>query len=265
MKRILTILALLTSCLLAGALNAADTQGPSIWVQNVVSGSGHQIDHLYWVILWIVIVIFVITEGLLIYSVIVFRARPGRRAQYFHGATWIEVLLAGIPTLILLYITFASGRLWSDMKISHKMGKDALHVQVMGQQFAWNFRLAGPDAAFGTADDVMTLNEVTLPVGRDVVFHFSAKDVIHSFFLPESRLKQECVPGLLTSAWTHWDVLPVWDLKTQTRVLLTPEEYSKAAIAVSGYEFKHRPAPKKSWQGTFAPVFKRPPNVTARI
>jgi cytochrome c oxidase subunit 2 len=248
MKRILTALALMISCLITGAaLHAAGNQGQSIWMPEVVSASGHSIDFLYKVILWIVIIIFFITEGLLLYSVIVFRARPGRRAQFFHGSTAIEVVLAGIPTLILIYITFASGRLWSDLKLHHPDDKSALHVQVMGQQFAWNFRYAGPDATFGTADDVMTINETCFPAGRNVVFHFSSKDVIHSFFLPESRLKQDTVPGLLTQAWTKWEVLPVWDLKTQKRVLLSPEEYAKADIAVAGYEFKSQPATKKRW------------------
>ncbi len=249
MKRILSVLAVLSS-FFVGALHAGDNQGPSIWVPDVVSASGRSIDHLYWVILIIVVAIFVITEGLLLYSVIAFRARPGQRAQYFHGATWIEVILAAIPTLILMYITFASSRLWSDLKLSTPKAKDAVHVQVLGQQFAWNFRLAGPDAAFGTTDDIMTLNDVTLPVDRTVVFHFSGKDVIHSFFLPESRLKQDTVPGLLTTAWTQWDVIPVWDLKSQARVLLTYDEYAKADVAMAGYELKHRPAPKRSFQAS---------------
>jgi heme/copper-type cytochrome/quinol oxidase subunit 2 len=65
--------------------------------------------------------------------------------------------LAGIPTIILFYITFASAGLWSDMKIRKTEDKNAVHVQVMGQQFAWNFRLAGPDAVFGTAEKLCSL------------------------------------------------------------------------------------------------------------
>ena len=246
MKRILSAFALLLGAFSTALLHAADTKAPSVWLPDVVSPSGHQIDHLYMVILAIVAVIFVITEGLLLYSVIVFRAKPGVRAQYFHGSTAIELVLAGIPVLILLYLTFASGHLWSELKLHRPAAKDAIHVQVMGQQFAWNFRFSGADAAFGTADDAMTLNEAVLPVGRAVIFHISSKDVIHSFFLPESRMKQDAVPGLLTSAWTQWDVLPVWDLKAQKRVLLSPDEYAKADVAVSGYEFKSKPATKKA-------------------
>ncbi len=247
MKYFSTAFALLLSVFAAGSLFAADTHGPSIWIPDVVSAGGRSIDHLYMVILAIVVVIFVITEGLLLYSVIVFRARPGRRAQFFHGSTEVELVLAGIPVLILLYLTFSSGRLWSDLKLHRPAAKDAVHVQVFAQQFAWNFRQAGPDTVFGTADDVMGLNETVLPVGKAVVFHLSGKDVIHSYFLPESRLKQDAVPGLLTSAWTVWDVIPVWDLKSQKRVLMTPEEYAKVDVAVSGYELKSKPATQKRW------------------
>jgi heme/copper-type cytochrome/quinol oxidase subunit 2 len=247
MKHFLAALAVLTGLLAPAAAWALDTSSPTGWMPEVANNIGHTVDHLYWIILVIVIVIFLATEGLLLYSVVRFRARPGVRAQFFHGSTAIELVLAGIPTLILLYITFASGRLWADLKLRHPSTKDALHVQVFGQQFAWNFRYAGPDAAFGTADDIYAMNDLVVPVGRVVVFHFSGKDVIHSFFLPESRLKQDSVPGLLTTAWTQWEVMPVWDLKTQSRVLLSPDDYAKAAVAVGGYKFSSKPHPGKAW------------------
>lgn len=245
MRRLLAFLALLCLALPALALAGATTP-PSPWLPEVVSQGGRQIDHLYWVILLIVIVIFVATEGLLLYSVVAFRSRPGRKAQYFHGSTTVELILAAIPALILVYITVASSRLWTAMKLDRKASDKAVHVQVFAEQFAWNFRYAGADAAFGTADDVMAFNEFAVPAGREVVFHLSAKDVIHSFFLPESRLKQDTVPGLLTRAWTLWDHIPVWDLQRQKRVLLTPEQFAQAAVAVSGYQFKSRPAAKRA-------------------
>jgi cytochrome c oxidase subunit 2 len=245
MKRALLFAALLALALPALAL-AGSTAAPSIWLPEVVSEGGRLIDRLYWVILIIVIVIFVVTEGLLLYSVIAFRARPGRKAQFFHGSTSVELILAAIPALILVWITVASSRLWTDLKLQRSAAEDAVHVQVLAEQFAWNFRYAGPDAAFGTADDVMAFNEMVVPVGREVVFHLSAKDVIHSFFLPESRLKQDTVPGLLTRAWTQWERIPAWDLEHQKRVLLTPEQFAKADVAVSGYKFSSKPAAKKA-------------------
>ena len=121
-----------------------------------------------------------------------------------------------------------------------------LHIQVLSEQFAWNFRYAGPDAAFGTKDDVMANVEAAVPVGKDVVFHISSKDVIHSFFLPESRVKQDTVPGLLGKVWTRWDLIPVWDLAKQERALLTLDEYHAAAVATAGYTFNSEPNPVKA-------------------
>jgi cytochrome c oxidase subunit 2 len=85
-----------------------------------------------------------------------------------------------------------------------------------------------------------------VPVGQDVVFHITSKDVIHSFFLPESRLKQDLVPGLLGKVWTRWDLIPVWDLVKQERVLLTLDEYRAAAVATAGYTFQSEPNPVKA-------------------
>ena len=81
------------------------------------------------------------------------------------------------------------------------MPQDALQVQVTGEQFAWNFRYAGPDGKFGTPDDILTLNQLHFPVGKAVVATLTSKDVIHSFFLPEFRVKQDLVPGMKTRIW----------------------------------------------------------------
>ncbi|MBI3494322.1 MAG: hypothetical protein HY047_21450 [Acidobacteria bacterium] len=95
---------------------------------------------------------------------------------------------------------------------------DAVTIEVTAQQFAWNVRYPGPDGKFGRtdprlmddalnplgrdrsdpagADDVITTNEITVPVGRTVRVQLRSKDVIHSFFLPNFRVKQDAVPGM---------------------------------------------------------------------
>jgi heme/copper-type cytochrome/quinol oxidase subunit 2 len=236
--------------LLLPALALADAVAggsPSIWLPAQVSQAGHDIDALYMNVMVIVAVIFVATEGLLLYSIIAFRAKPGRRAQYFHGSTGVELVLAAVPALILLYITVTSSQLWDRVRLAPPKGADVVHIQVYSEQFAWNFRYPGPDAAFGTKDDVMVSVDAAVPVGKDIVFHLSSKDVIHSFFLPESRVKQDLVPGLLGKVWTRWDLIPVWDLATQQRVLLTLDQYRAAAVATSGYTLQSEPNPVKRW------------------
>jgi cytochrome c oxidase subunit 2 len=71
----------------------------------------------------------------------------------------------------------------------------------MAQQWGWNVRYAGPDGKFGTPDDVLRFNELTIPVGTPVEIKLKSKDVIHSFYLPNFRTKQDAVPGYITRLW----------------------------------------------------------------
>ena len=72
--------------------------------------------------------------------------------------------------------------MWEEIK--EHMPQDAIHVQVTGEQFAWNFRYPGADGKFNTPDDLVTLNQLHFPVGKPVIVELTSKDVIHSFFLP---------------------------------------------------------------------------------
>jgi cytochrome c oxidase subunit II len=76
-----------------------------------------------------------------------------------------------------------------------------LEVAVAAKQFEWNVTYPGPDGVLGTADDFTRRNQLHLPVGRVVHVHLTAEDVIHSFFLPEFRVKQDAVPGMRIPVW----------------------------------------------------------------
>jgi cytochrome c oxidase subunit II len=77
----------------------------------------------------------------------------------------------------------------------------AVRIQVNAHQWAWDARYPGPDGSFGTADDVVTLNDIRVPVGRPVVIQLASTDVIHSFSLPNFRVKQDAVPGTINRLW----------------------------------------------------------------
>ena len=78
---------------------------------------------------------------------------------------------------------------------------DVVRIEVMPQQWAWNIRYAGPDGLFNTPDDVVTLNEMRIPVDRPVMLNLKAKDVIHSFYIPNFRIKHDANPGSVTRTW----------------------------------------------------------------
>ena len=171
----------------------------SWWFPEPVSTYGLQIDRLFTLILWVTGAIFVLVEGALLWFLIRYRARPGRPAAYVHGNTRAEFIWTVIPALIVCYLAFASQKVWS-----HVQGPPPPHqleVEVKAEQFAWNVRYAGADGQLYTDDDLETINQLHLPVNQVVLVHLNSKDVIHSFFLPQFRLKRDTVPGLTSRVW----------------------------------------------------------------
>ena len=76
-------------------------------------------------------------------------------------------------------------------------------MEVTGRQWSWTFRTAGADGQFGTPDDVVTLNELHVPVGRPVYIKLRSKDVVHSLYLPNFRTKLDAIPGTTTRMWVQ--------------------------------------------------------------
>lgn len=175
-----------------------------------VSTFGGQIDGLFRLILWITGTIFVLVESTLLFFIIKYRHREGRPAHYTHGSNRLEVIWTIVPAVICVVLALLSRRSWADIK--QNLPKGAMHVEITAEQFAWNIHYPGPDGVFGNKDDVLTLNQLHFPVGRALVVTLHSKDVIHSFFLPEFRVKQDAVPGMTTRIWLeatrtgHWEI-----------------------------------------------------------
>lgn len=162
---------------------------------------GPKVDQLFWAILWITGIFFFLVQGGLLFFVIKYRAKPGKKASYVHGNTAIEIVWTVVPALILLFLTIASQKVWVEIRSPHQVPKNPTQVRILAEQFAWNIRYPGPDGLFETTDDITTLNQLHLPVGKPVLLSIRSKDVIHSFFVPEFRIKQDAVPGLPTQVW----------------------------------------------------------------
>ncbi|MBT3984365.1 MAG: cytochrome c oxidase subunit II [Bacteriovoracaceae bacterium] len=81
---------------------------------------------------------------------------------------------------------------------------ETIKVQVLAQQWMWHFRLAGNDKVFNTDDDIVTANHLHLPIGKKIVFQLTSKDVIHSFFLPNARVKIDAMPGRISRIWVEF-------------------------------------------------------------
>lgn len=177
------------------------------WFPISISTYGGDIDRLFYVILVITGLIFVIVQGALIYMVLRYRHREGRKAYYIHGNTRAEIIWTAIPFVIVVFIAAASMGTWRDLRDTSRFPAPDVEIEVTAKQFEWNVTYPGADNRLGTEDDFTRRNQLHLPVGRVVHVHLGAEDVIHSFFLPEFRVKQDAVPGMR---------IPVWFEATQT-------------------------------------------------
>ena len=175
----------------------------SSWLPESVSTYGGDIDAIFYLIYYVTGAWFVLTLGVTILFLIRYRRREGRRATYVHGNTLAQSAWILVPALIVLlmdfWIDFRSAEVWA--KVMGRMPPSDLRVQVTGKQFNWEMVYPGPDGQFGTADDLLLENELHVPAGKVVRVTLQAKDVIHSFFLPNLRLKQDAVPGREIEAW----------------------------------------------------------------
>jgi cytochrome c oxidase subunit 2 len=163
-----------------------------------------EIDNLYNVILWITGFFFLLTEGLLIYFCVKYRDRgDGRKPVHTHGSHKLELAWTFIPGLILFVLAVLQTSTWGSAKYKGQFPseKDSVVIHVMGKQYEWHFRYAGKDGKFGTTDDVTKLGVLHVPVNRNVIVKLRTRDVLHSFWLKNARLKQDLLPGQTITQW----------------------------------------------------------------
>jgi cytochrome c oxidase subunit 2 len=169
------------------------------WLPPNVSTFGKDIDTLFYVIYYITAVVFLLVAITMIYFLIKYRYKEGRRAKYYHGNNTLEYIWTSATFIAMIVLALVSRPLWS--KIKQEVPPSDMVVQVTGKQFNWEILYPGPDKTFGTSDDYKIDNQLHVAEDRVVRIILKSKDVIHSFFVPELRLKQDAVPGREILAW----------------------------------------------------------------
>ena len=171
---------------LVGTACASDA--PQDYINYQEGPIAREADQLWDVTFAIAVAIFFIVELLLIFTVVRFRARPGVEAKQFHGNTKVEVILTVIPALILAGLAVPTVRTIFDFA---DKPEGAMEVTVRARQFWWEYEYTG--------QNVITANEMHIPVGRPVYLTLEGDDVIHSFWVPRLAGKQDVVPGRINT------------------------------------------------------------------
>jgi cytochrome c oxidase subunit 2 len=169
------------------------------WLPENISTYGAEIDSYFYLIYYITLVAFYLVAAAMVIFMIKYRRRDGVPAKYHHGHTGLEITWTALTAVTLLTLAFMGKPLWT--KIKQDMPPYEIQVQVTGKQFNWEILYPGPDGEFGTQDDLELENMLHVPVDKVVRVILTSKDVIHSFFVPVLRLKQDTLPGRKIDAW----------------------------------------------------------------
>ena len=186
-----------------------------------ISAHGYRIDAI---IGWVHVMMFVLFVGwgaFFIYTMIRFRRRKNPIADpqgvRSHATSYLEAAIVVIELVLLFALSIP---FWASTVAKVPEPSEAMRVRVVAQQFQWNIHYAGPDGVFGRTDpslvrpqennhigldrddlfgkdDVTTNNQLNVPIDQPVVIELSSLDVVHSFFVPVLRVKQDAVPGLV--------------------------------------------------------------------
>ena len=180
---------------------------------------GLMIDNMISWVHWVMLILFVGWGIYLTIAVIKFSAKLNPKADYHgvqsHFSKYVEYGVIIVEAFLLIGLSIP---LYAQLKTTLPNDNDVHHVRIIAQQFAWNIHYPGSDGKFGKtniklvdeesnpigldrnspfgADDFVTINQMHLPVNKQVMIHLSSKDVIHSFGIPEMRIKQDAVPGM---------------------------------------------------------------------
>ena len=194
------------------------------WLPLIASAHGKEIDNMLFLVHWLMLVLFVGWGSFFLLTLFKFRASKNPKANYqgvkSHFSTWAEIAVAFSE--VVLIVGFALP-LWAERVKEFPSESEATVVKVVAQQFAWNVHYPGKDGVFGKSDpslvdeennplgldssdpnaldDITTINNLYLPVNKPAVVHLSSKDVIHSFGIPEMRVKQDAIPGMSIPLW----------------------------------------------------------------
>lgn len=182
------------------------------------STHGAELDRLSALVHWFMLILFVGWGIFFVYCLFRFRRKANPVASYGGAkgkfSTYGE---AGVVLIEVLLLSFFAVPIWAKRVNKVPSAAESVQVRVVAEQFAWNVHYPGADGTFGrtdsklivtgtnplgldrndpaAADDITTINQLHLPVGKPALIHLSSKDVIHSLFLPQMRVKQDAIPG----------------------------------------------------------------------
>lgn len=188
------------------------------------SAHGAQIDTVIFLVHALMFVLFIGWAFYFVAVLIKFRKNRNQTANYQgvtnHFSSYLEIVIIIAEAILLVGFSIP---FWSRVVNTLPDEKDAVVIRVVAEQYAWNIHYPGADNIFGktdstfinqqsnpigldkndphSKDDIVAINQLHLPVNRPVIIYLTSKDVIHSFYLPVMRIRQDVIPGMRMPVW----------------------------------------------------------------
>ena len=196
----------------------------ALGLPEAASAHAGDIDYMMALVHWLMLLMFVGWGAYFIYVLIRFRKSKQATASY-EGTSgkYSKYQEAGVILAEATLLVVFAFPIWGTLKNDFPAAEEAFEIDVIAEQFAWNIHYPGPDGVLGkrdidlidlvsnpvgldksdpaAADDVTTVNELHLPINRAIILRLTSKDVIHSFGVPQLRIKQDAIPGLEIPIW----------------------------------------------------------------
>jgi cytochrome c oxidase subunit 2 len=191
-----------------------------VLLPEAASEHGGDYDQLMWISFALIFFVQTITQALLHYFSYKYRGEKGKKALFYADNDKLEMIWTIIPVITLAGLILYGLYTWTDI-MTVEENDEALVVELYAQQFNWKARYAGEDGVLGDANvrflqdfdgknlvgidatdpngfDDIVVQELHLPVGREVIFKMRSQDVLHSAYMPHFRAQMNCVPGMIT-------------------------------------------------------------------
>jgi cytochrome c oxidase subunit 2 len=193
------------------------------WIDRSLPGSasehGLKIDALWDANMWLVVVVFLITNFFLFWFAYKYRGNTNNKATFFAHSNKLEMIWTIVPAVALAFIIIFGLKYWNEI-MADANDPNKITIELYAKQFDWTARYTGKDGKLGTTDyrqiagtnpvgmdtvdvlgndDILVKNEFHIPVGREIELLMRSRDVIHSAYLPHFRAQMNCVPGLVTA------------------------------------------------------------------
>ncbi len=192
------------------------------WNDNALPGAasvhGQKIDFLWDMNMYLITVVFIITNGVLFWFGYKYSGKDKTKATFLAHDNRLEMLWTVVPAVVLAFVIIFGLKYWNEIT-DRSTDPNKVTVELYAKQFDWTARYAGKDKTLGLTDyrqisgsndtgmdttdvagndDIVVKNEFHIPVNTEIEFKMRSRDVIHSAFMPHFRAQMNCVPGMIT-------------------------------------------------------------------